>query len=66
MCVSGFLLCVIVHFVRCGECLCGFCNVWFCVCVGFVMSECLYLGFVKLVYVCVGFVLCGCAYVWIL
>jgi len=28
--------------------MCGFCNVWVCVCVGFVMC------------VCVGFVMCGC------
>jgi len=28
-------------------------NVWFCVCVVFVMC------------VCVGFVMCGCVYVWI-
>jgi len=23
-----------------GVCLCGFCNAWVCVCVGFVMCEC--------------------------
>ena len=23
-----------------GVCICGFCNVWVCVCVGFVMCEC--------------------------
>ena len=38
-------------------CVCGFCNVWVCVCVGFVMC-----GFC----VCVGFVMCGCVYVWVL
>jgi len=36
--------------------MCGFCNVWVCVCVGFVIFGC----------VCVGFVMCGCVYVWIL
>ena len=33
--------------------MCGFCNVWVCECVGFVMC-----GFVY-VCVCVGFVMCG-------
>jgi len=33
-----------------GVCMCGFCNVWVCVYVGFVMCSC----------VCVGFVICGC------
>jgi len=33
-----------------GVCMCGFCNVWVCVCVGFVMCGCLYV----LVFVCVG------------
>ena len=43
-------------------CMRGFCNVWVCVCVGFVMCGC----------VCVGFVMCGfcnvwvCVYVWVL
>ena len=36
--------------------MCGFCNVWVCVCVGFVMCGC----------VCVGFVMYGCVYVWVL
>ena len=26
-------------------CMCGFCNVWVCVCVGFVMCECMYVWF---------------------
>ena len=34
--------------------MCGFCNVWVCVCVGFVMCG------------CVGFVMCGRVYVWVL
>ena len=36
--------------------MCGFSNVWVCVCVGFVMCVC--VGFVMCV--CVGFVICGC------
>jgi len=24
-------------------CMCGFCNVWVCVCVGFVMCGCVYV-----------------------
>jgi len=36
--------------------MCGFCNVWLCVCVGFIMCGC----------VCLGFVMCGCLYVWVL
>jgi len=34
--------------------MCGFCNVWVCVCVGFVMCGCVYVW----VCVCVGFVMC--------
>ena len=34
--------------------MCGFCNAWVCVCVGFVMRG------------CVGFVMRGCVYVWVL
>ena len=37
-----------------GVCMYGFCNVWLCVCVGFVM------------YGCVGFVIYGSVYVWVL
>ena len=40
--------------------MCGVCNVWVCVCEGFVMC-----GFCN-VCVCVCFVMCGCVYVWIL
>ena len=36
--------------------MCGFCNVWVSVCVGFVMCGCVYVR----VCVCVGFVMCGC------
>ena len=51
--------------------MCGFCNVWVCVCVGFVMCGCglfnvwvfvcvCVCGFCNVwVCVCVGFVLCG-------
>ena len=36
--------------------MCGFCNVWFCVCVALCMC-----GFCNVwVFVCVGFVMCGC------
>ena len=45
-----------------GVCMCGFCNVWVRVCVGFVMCGC--VGFVMCG--CVGFVMCGCVYVWVL
>jgi len=38
-------------------CVCGFCNVWVCVCVGFVMCGCVYVGFCN-VWLCV--------YVWVL
>jgi hypothetical protein len=38
--------------------MCGFCNVWVCICVGFVMC-----GYVC---VCVGFVMCERVYVWVL
>ena len=55
-----------------GVCVCGFCDVWVCVCVGFVMCGCVYVrvcmcGFCDVwVCVCVGFVMCGCVYVWVL
>jgi len=26
-----------------GVCMCGFCNVWLCVCVGFVMCGCVHV-----------------------
>ena len=32
--------------------MCGFCNVWVCVCVGFVMCGCVYVGYCN-VSVCV-------------
>jgi len=55
--------------------MCGFCNEWVCLCVGFVMCGCVYVrvfvcvnvcmfGFCNVwVCVCVGFVMCGCVYV---
>ena len=46
-CVYVWVLCVVV-------CMCGFYNVWFFVCMGFVLCG------------CVGFVMCGCVYVWVL
>jgi hypothetical protein len=58
--------------------MCGFCNVWVCVCVGFVMCGCMCVlvcmcGFCNVWVcvcvcffmcgcVCVGFVMCGCVY----
>ena len=55
--------------------MCGFCNVWACVCVGFAMCGCVVCmcwfcnvkvcGFCNVwVCVCVGFVMCGRLYVW--
>jgi len=53
-------------------CICGFCNLWVCVYVGFVMCECVYVWVLNCVVVCisgfcnvwlcvcVGFVMCGC------
>jgi len=40
--------------------MCGVCNVWVCVCVGFVMCGVCMCRFCNLwVCVCVGFVMCG-------
>ena len=46
--------------------MCEFCNVWLCVCVGFVMCSVCLCGFCN-VWLCVsvGFVMCGCVYVWV-
>jgi hypothetical protein len=52
-CVSCAVV-VLTCFVICGCVMCGFCNVWVCLCVGFVMCG----------RVCVGVVMCGCVYVW--
>ena len=47
--------------------MCGFCKVWVCVCVGFVMCECVYVWVFKVwVCVCVGFVKCGSVCVWVM
>ena len=46
-------------------CICGFCNVWLCVCVGFVMCGCEFGVFSNVcvcVCVCVGFVMCACVF----
>ena len=41
--------------------MCGFCNVWVCVYVDFVMCGCVYVWFFNVwVCVCVGLVMCGC------
>ena len=46
-------------------CVCGFCNVWVCVCVGFEMCGCGMCGFCNVwMYVCVVYVMCGCVYLW--
>jgi len=37
-------------------CMCGFCNVPVCACVGFLLCGC----------ACVGFVLCRIIYLWVL
>ena len=45
----------------------GFCNVWLCVCKGFVMSGCVIYGFCNVgLCVCMVFVICECVYVWVL
>jgi hypothetical protein len=39
----------------------GFCSVWVCVCVGFVMFGCLYVWVLE----CVGLCMCGFCNVWV-
>jgi len=48
--------------------MCGFCNVWECVCVDFVMCGRMYVWVFCNVwaYVCLDFVMCGSVYVWVL
>ena len=46
--------------------MCGVCDVWVCVFVGFVMCGCVYVFFNVWVCVCMGFVMCGCVYVCVL
>ena len=62
---SGYLIVLrlfyLVCILYCG-CFNLFCNMWVCVCVGFVMCECVYVW----VCACVGFVMCECVYVWVL
>jgi len=41
--------------------MCRFCNVWVCVCMGFVMSGCVYVW----VCVCVGVCMGGFCDVWV-
>ena len=63
VCVCGYLMCGWV-LLCVGVCMCGFCNVWVCECVGFVICVCVCCN--MCVCVCVGFVMCRCAYVWVL
>jgi len=45
----------------------GFCNVWVCVCVDFVICGCVYVWVCNVwVCVCMVFVMCGCVCVWVL
>ena len=45
--------------------MCGLCNVWFCVCVGFVMCGCVYMWVCNVqMGACVGFVMFICVYIW--
>jgi len=47
--------------------MCGFCNVWVCVCVCILMCGICMFEFCNVwMYVCVGFVMCVCVYVWVL
>jgi hypothetical protein len=49
-----------------GVCICGFRNVWMCVCVGFYCVGVCMCEFCNVwVCVCVCFVMCGCVYVWV-
>jgi hypothetical protein len=42
----------------------GFCNLWVCVCLGFVIYGCVYVWFFNLwVCVYVTFVVCECVYI---
>ena len=48
-----------------GVCTCGFCNVWVCVCVGFVMGGC-YDNWVGVLLICVLlFTVFLCCFVYI-
>ena len=65
----GFVMCVGVYvwvLLFVGVCRYGFCNVWVCVCMGFVsVSVCMY-GFCYLwMCVCMGFVMYVCVYEWV-
>ena len=49
----------------CGCVYVWLCNVWVCVCVGFVMCGCVYVGFIMCGCAYVGFVISGCVFVWV-
>ena len=55
VCVFLFLMCVCLYVL--------FCNVWMCVCLGFVLYVCVFLisGSVN-----VWFSICGRVYIWVL
>ena len=62
LCVVFVMFVVYNLWVFKGVNICGFFNVWVCVCMCFVMCGCVY------VWGCVylwGFVMCGCAYEWV-
>jgi hypothetical protein len=44
----------------------GFCNVWICVCVGFLKFRCMCMCGLCNGWMCVSveFVMCGCVYMW--
>jgi len=44
-----------------GVCMCGFCKVWVCLCVGFVKFGSVY----KWVLLCVGLYMCGFFNLWV-
>ena len=44
LCCISCIVVVLTCFVMCDcVCMCGFCNLWMCVCVGVVMCGCVYV-----------------------
>ena len=64
--VLDCIVTILFGILYCG-CFNSFCNMWVCVCVGFVMCGCICVGFVMCgcVYVCVGVCMCGFCNVWV-